>query len=181
MIQAAETREKWLTKRRKRLGATDISAIFGVNPYRTAYEVWLDKRDLLEDWKGNDATELGNRLEPALLDEAEHRWGPINRNVTVFAKDLPSASTLDGQLIETGEPIETKTAGLLNEFAELGHWGEPGTDEIPDWYLVQCHTQILCTGASLCRMLALIAGRGMVEYEIRRDQQVCDAIAKTSA
>lgn len=169
-------RQQWLAERRTRLGATDISAIFGINPYRTAYEVWLEKRGLLEDWQGNEATYLGNLLEPGLLDEAENRWGQLERNVVVQAPGLPIASTLDGWLTDDEEPVEIKTAGLVSEFAELGHWGDPGTDEIPEWYLVQAHTQLFCTGSERCRMLALIGGRGIVEYEIQRDQEICDAI-----
>ena len=70
MNTAPTSRETWLAERRKRLGATDVSAILGLNPYKTAYEVWLDKRNMLEPWNGNAATSLGLMLEPAILDEA---------------------------------------------------------------------------------------------------------------
>lgn len=175
-LSPAPNRAQWLEERKSRLGATDVSAVLGINPYRTAYEVWLDKRGQLEAWEGNDATYLGSLLEPAILDEAERRWGEIERNVVSKHDKAPIAATLDGWLVEAEEVVEIKTAGLTNEFAELGHWGESATDQIPDWYLLQVQTQLLCTGADWCRMLALISGRGLVYYCIQRDDKVGNVI-----
>lgn len=169
-------RQAWLESRRHWLGSTDVSAILGINPWRTAYEVWLDKTGKLDDWEGNNSTELGHILEPAILDEAERRWGPLERQKVVRDKQAPLASTLDGWLIDQRRPVEAKTAGLTCEWVELGHWGESGTDEIPDWYLVQNQTQLACTDSDLVHVLALIAGRGLVEYSIARDQKIIDMI-----
>lgn len=175
-LSPAPDRAQWLEERKTRLGATDVSAILGLNPYRTAYEAWLDKKGLLENWEGNDATYLGSLLEPAILDEAEKRWGTIARNVCAKHDTAPIAVTLDGWLVGNAEPVEIKTAGLTNEFAELGHWGESATDQIPEWYLLQVQTQLLCTDAEWCRMLALISGRGLVYYCVKRDEKVGNVI-----
>lgn len=172
MTKAPETREEWLAERRKRLGATDVSAILGINPYKTAYEVWLDKLDRLEGWEGNAATDLGNMLEPAILDEAERRWGQLERQMVVHDINSPIAATLDGWLVDQEQVVEVKTAGLTNEFAELGHWGEEYSDEIPQWYLIQMQVQLMCTESELGRMLALISGRGLVTYQVDRDDEV---------
>lgn len=176
-VEAAPgSREKWLAERKKRLGATDVSAVLGLNPYRTAYEVWLDKRDLLEPWEGNAATELGSRLEPALLDEAEARWGELQRNVVAVCGDAPIAATLDGWLVDREEVVEAKTAGLLSDFADVGEWGEEYTDEIPEQYVIQTQVQLLCTGAKVARVIALVNGRGILTYTILRDDAVCEII-----
>lgn len=183
-LEAAMDRERWLMDRRSRLGATDVSAILGINPYKTAYEVWLDKKGLLPAWEGNDATRLGQMLEPVLLDAAESMWARdegMERNVVVKHDCLPIAATLDGWLNGPEEVVEIKTAGLTNEFAELGHWGEAGTDQIPNWYLVQVQTQLLCTEAERARMLALISGRGLVDYEVKRDPEIGNVIGETCA
>lgn len=176
MNTAPTSRETWLAERRKRLGATDVSAILGLNPYKTAYEVWLDKRNMLEPWNGNAATSLGLMLEPAILDEAERRWGKIERQMVVHDLNSPIAATLDGWLVESAQVVEVKTAGLTHEFAQLGHWGEELTDEIPEWYLVQMQTQLFCTEAEMGRMLALIGGRGLVEYHVYFDAEVATEI-----
>lgn len=176
--QPAPDRETWLAQRRQRMGATDVSAILGINPYRTAYEVWLDKTDRLERWSGNDATYLGNILEPALLDEAERLWGKMDRNVVAICSTAPIASTLDGYLLDHNQPVEIKTAGLFNAFKEAEGWGEANSDEVPDAYLCQVQTQMLCSNTESAKLLALIAGRGLVEYEINVDHDVCNMIVE---
>lgn len=176
MHPAPTDRKQWLAARKERLGATDVSAILGVHPYKSQYEVWLDKLDMLDEWSGNAATDLGNMLEPAILDEAERRWGRMDRQMVVHDEQSPIAATLDGWLPDLRQVVEVKTAGLTNEFAELGHWGEPLTDEIPQWYLVQLQVQLFCTGGELGRMLALISGRGLVEYRSEPDEETADSI-----
>ena len=112
MVQVTEAptdREQWLAERRQRIGATDVSAIMGVNPYSTAYDVWLDKTGKLEPWDGNDATSIGNILEPSILDEAERRWGELNRQVVVKDIHSPVAATLDGWNPKTWEVVEVKS------------------------------------------------------------------------
>jgi predicted phage-related endonuclease len=36
-------REEWLVLRRKGIGGSDVSAILGINPWKTAMDVWLEK------------------------------------------------------------------------------------------------------------------------------------------
>lgn len=176
MTAAPTDRDEWLAERRKRLGATDVSAILGLNQYKTAYEVWLDKRGMLVDGEPNAAMLLGSRLEPSLLDEAEERWGAMERQMVVHDAQSPIAATLDGWLIDAKRPVEVKTSGLSTDFAEKGHWGDKNTDEVPEWYLVQVQTQLMCTEAERCNMLALIGGRGLVEYFIDRDDEIATMI-----
>ena len=44
-------KQEWLKKRKNYLGGTDLAAICGLNPYRTALDVYLDKTsdDIAED------------------------------------------------------------------------------------------------------------------------------------
>lgn len=166
-----------LRRRAKALGATDIAALFGISPYKTAYEVWLEKRGMLEHQPANEAMQLGLALEPGLLDLAEQKFGPMMRQVPVHCSGAPIASTCDGVLTDgSNTPVEIKTAGLAGYTADVTHWGDPGTDQIPDWYLLQVHTQLLCTQAERAYVLALIAGRGVVHYQVDRDDSVCQVI-----
>lgn len=180
LTEAPADRDVWLAERRKRLGATDVSAILGVNPYKTAYEVWLEKRGMLEDWEGNAATELGNDLEPVLLDKAERIWGKLKRQVVVYDALSPVASTLDGWLIEQCKVVECKTGGMTSEFADLSHWDNEEETKlpIPVWYWVQMQCQLMGTETSSGYILAIIGGRGYRQYEIDRHDAVIDGIRR---
>jgi putative phage-type endonuclease len=179
--EAVIDREQWLIERRKRLGATDVASILELDPYRSAYEVWLDKTGQLEPWEGNEATQLGNLLEPALLTIAEGKYASgkqFETQLSVVHSSLPIAATLDGYVRDDNLPVEIKTAGMVNAFAELSQWGEAGSDQIPQNYLVQVQTQMMCCDARRAKVLALIFGRGIVEYEVERDDVVCEIIGK---
>lgn len=51
------------------LGGSDIPAIMGISPFKTRYELLLEKAGLREDdFSGNIYTEYGNALEPQIRD-----------------------------------------------------------------------------------------------------------------
>ena len=59
------SREEWLAYRRQGLGGSDAAAVLGISPFRTAVDLYYDKRNLpIEDDEGNwVAMEVGNLLE----------------------------------------------------------------------------------------------------------------------
>ncbi|MFG0250762.1 MAG: YqaJ viral recombinase family protein, partial [Phycisphaeraceae bacterium JB051] len=136
-----------IEQRHHRVGASDVATILGMPTFRNrnAYTTWLEKCDMLEPEKRTDASiTAGNRLEPVVLDFAEEQYGDLDRNVVVWDKQgAPIASTLDGQVKANGRPVEAKTSGI--EGPIHGTWGEAGSDEVPDGYIIQCQTQLLCT------------------------------------
>jgi putative phage-type endonuclease len=173
-VQQVFSREQWLRDRKKAIGASDVAAILGVSPYASPWDVWADKTDRVEPWGGNVATRLGQRFEPAVLDFAEETLGTLARNVRVLHPALPVASTLDAQCVGSLRPVEAKTTGLAGP--SYGDWGLAGTNEVPENYLVQVHAQLLCTGADLGYLFALLPGRGVVQYEIERSDKLCEQL-----
>jgi|LSQX01.2.fsa_nt_gb putative phage-type endonuclease len=57
------TREEWLETRRGGIGGSDISAIAGMNPWRSPLAVYLDKRGEIEDGPDNERMYWGRQLE----------------------------------------------------------------------------------------------------------------------
>ena len=175
--------ESEITARRSRIGASDIASILGMPTFRgrNAYSTWLDKCGLLEPEKRvSAAITAGNRLEPVVLDHAEGLYGPLERNVVVAdPKGGPIASTLDGRVKADGVPVEAKTSGI--EGPLHGEWGEALTDQVPDAYLIQCQAQLLCTGAGECHLVALLGGRGFVEFRIEPQTQIIGTIRNVAA
>lgn len=54
-VKEAEDHEKWLAVRNQGIGGSDASVIMGLNPYKSAYQLWLEKRGVAEpeDLTGN--------------------------------------------------------------------------------------------------------------------------------
>lgn len=60
------TREEWLDWRRRGIGGSDVSAIIGLSPFRTARDIYYDKLGIaaVEEDEGNwVAMEMGHLLE----------------------------------------------------------------------------------------------------------------------
>lgn len=171
-------RAKWLADRRKSIGASEVSSILGLSPYGTAWEVAADKRGLLDPFE-NRATNAGQVLEVAVLDHAETVLGKLKRNVRVLHKSLPLASTCDAQVAIDDSPVEAKTTGIVGPV--IGQWGDALTDQLPDYYLVQVHAQLMCTAKEMGYLFALLPGRGFVEYHIEANPKLHEHIGNVCA
>lgn len=154
-----------MTDRKTFIGGSDIASICGLSPYKTAFDLWVEKTGKVKiEVEENDAIRAGRLIEPVLVQAAfDHSTGAnLEKDKRVFQmmEGVPCAVQLDGvfDMLAPGEDgkagIEAKTAGQgLN-------WGEPGTDEVPDAYLVQATWQIMVAGLRKVIMPALLGGRG---------------------
>lgn len=168
--------------RKRSVGASDVAAICGVAAPggRTAWDVWARLTDKLVDpsradgsGSGNEAIELGNALEDMLVGWAGERLGcEVLRNVIVEGEpdrfSFPTHAQCDGVALAEDDraPVEAKTAGLAGPFMNAGEWGEEGSGEIPEAYLVQATWQAHILGAHMTHVPAMLGGRGRVLYRV---------------
>lgn len=61
--------------RTRYIGGSDIGAILGVNPYKTALDVYREKIGEAEPFEGNQHTRRGTRLEQIAAEEFEQQVG----------------------------------------------------------------------------------------------------------
>lgn len=176
-----DNEQAWREARQTRLHTTDLAAILGVCPWKTALEIQWEKQGKLDPFAGNAATEIGHVVEPGLLDYAEQRLGPMERQAVWHAPEACLAATLDGWVPSTGENVEAKTAGLLSDFIDVSDWGEDGTDAIPPNYLLQTQGGMLCSGAEVCHVYALIQDRGVCYFRVKADEALQQFLASTCA
>jgi len=158
--------------RRKHITATDATAILGLNPWRSAYDVFLSKTGALEEADETEVQHRGSRLESALLDEAQELYGPLIRNQFRVAADGILSATCDAIVVSTGNPVEVKTAG----WSSSSEWGAEGTDEIPERVIVQCHVQLLVTERTTCHVIALLPGLEIKPYVVTLNEALGEVI-----
>lgn len=161
--------------RRDYIGCSDLPAMLGLDPYRNAYDLWLDKTSKVNDAPSSDAAEAGTLFEPGVVDWAEMQLGKLRRNIELFANKFHLIDHLDAQIIDNDEPVEAKTSGLFGPLKKE-EWGETNTDELPDRVIVQCHGHMICTEKEICHVPAFLGGRGFVMYHVERDQVIADTI-----
>lgn len=168
-----KTEADWLAWRQDGIGASNAAAALGVSPYQTPFELWARKTGQLGPIVENRAMTIGKLAEPMIsaLYRLETGDPIVRREVSCQVPGAPwIKATLDG-ISERGTVVEFKTAN--SRMSE--QWGEPGTDEIPTSYLVQCHTQLLCSDAPFVEVACLIGGDDFRLYRVDRDREM-DAI-----
>ena len=164
------------------IGSSDAAAIVGKSPYKTPYDLWLEKVQMVDgEVKSNEACELGNMCEDGLVTWAQVQIGArgVQRDVTVRDEDCPFiAANLDAVLEQsdgTHANCEAKTAGLASPL-QWERWGEEFTDEVPEEYIIQAHHQMYVAKLNITYLPALLAPRGRKLFIIRRDEALIQAV-----
>ncbi|QLG87673.1 YqaJ viral recombinase family protein [Chitinibacter bivalviorum] len=189
----APTREEFLAQRMKGIGGSDAGTIMGANPYKTAYELYLEKRQELEAEDIGDKlpVKIGIDLEDFVakeyqdqtgfkvqrfnnqLQHPDHPWmlGNLDRVVSLDGK----APAHKGEL-RTKRLLECKTA--LGRFLDKTMWGPSGTDQVPEHYFFQCMHYLAVSGADQIDLAVLLAGPEVRIYHIVRDEELIALMIK---
>jgi len=179
--------EQQLSERNQYIGASDIPIIMGFSTFMNPYDLWLQKTGrLVENGKASRAAEAGIELEPLILNRASQELGRIKKS-TAKGQALEFRITIEGVLYvvhpdgialeKQSRPVEAKSSGILYPTAE--HWGEPGSDDIPDRVILQSHGQMMATGKDICYVPVVLTGMKFSIYEIPFRQEIRDAIVES--
>lgn len=169
--------EEQRIERRKGIWASDVPKIVGVDPYGSAYDVWLEKTGKLPDeQRSNDAADAGTRFEPAIVSWAEEKLGPLERDVEIFDTDLGIGAHLDAQVLKDDRVVEAKTSGLFGPLKE--EWGEDRSDDVPKRVIVQTQIQMLVAKTDIAYVPAFLGGRGLSMFEIPFDKELAGILAE---
>lgn len=163
-----------LEKRRQSIGASEMPAVLNLSPFATPADIYAAKVYGVESSKGNTSTEMGNRLEPVLIDYAAETHGlhDVLRGGS-FVDGILSCTLDAGSDDETG--IEAKATSQAHE------WDRNKSDGVPDHVMIQCQQQIAV--AKLRRVLvpvAFVTGYAIEWqcFEILPEQSIIDHIRK---
>lgn len=162
-----DDRVKWLSMRK--LGSSDAAAICGLNPYRSKFQVFLEKLGQAET-EENEAMRWGNLLEPIIAQEFANRTGfaiaKDNRLLQHPHYEFMTA-TLDYRMVDAdGKPgiLEIKNR---NFFAGKDFSEGPGDDAH-----IQVAHDMAVTGLSYAYVCALFGGNRLVYHRIERDEDL---------
>jgi putative phage-type endonuclease len=167
------TREEWLLARAQGIGGSDAGVILGLNKYRTAFELWLEKTGQVTPQEiDNEAIYWGNEMENVVAKEFEKRTGKkVRRSNFMYSHpEYPFIkANVDRLVVGDSAVLECKTASafLAKEWED---------DEIPDTYLVQVQHYLGVTGKEKGYIAVLIGGNRFVWKEIDRDEELISAI-----
>lgn len=170
-------REEWLKWRRMGIGGSDAAVIAGVSPFRSIFELWMDKTGQAEATEGEESEPIhfGNVLEPVVRREFMRRTGmKVRRKMALLQSgEHPfMLADLDGVIYENGKMcvFEAKTASAYKkEIWEAG---------VPLEYQYQAQHYMAVTGAEKTYIAALVGGNRFIYHELLRDNEMIESIIR---
>lgn len=155
---------EWLKHRQAGIGGSDASCIAGLNPWKSAIQLYMDKKEENPQEQKSLRMELGNRLEGLVAELFTEATGLKVRNVNGILKNdkYPFAlANIDRAIVGEKAFLECKTT---NSYA-LKEWEEG----VPAHYEIQCLHYMAITGATHCYIAALIGNSDFIWHKIERD------------
>ena len=171
----------WHAMRAQDLTSTDVAALFGISPYKTAFELWHEKRSgEVARVKDNDRMRWGRRLESVVAEgiAEENGWQirPFKEYGRLPELRLGSSFDFRARQIHTGEDspndsiLEIKTVDFL---AFRNGWTiEDDYVEAPPHIELQVQHQMLVSGLRRAYIGVLIGGNRIEVLEREADDQV---------
>ena len=164
----------WLRYRTMGIGGSDVSVIAGINPYKSAYQLWLEKTGQTEPAESeNEYTHFGTVLEPVIRKEFMERTGfkVRQKHMLLQSETYPfMLANLDGVVKVNGEMciFEAKTASAY----KLDEW----QSGIPPEYMLQVQHYMTVTDTKKAYIAALIGGNHFLYKLIERDNEIISKI-----
>lgn len=179
-FQIHESEEAWHQARHQNINSTESSALFGLNKYKTAIEVWAEKcQDQPTVWEGNRYTKMGQLLEPLIARAVCESLSVPVVKVKAYATrtDARMGSSFDFMV---PEKAESKYAGWLVEcknVSERVYYSDWTEDEAPPHIEVQVQHQMHCMPSAPGTIIAALVGGNDLRLVFReRDDEFGDSL-----
>lgn len=160
--------------RRGWIGSSDMAAILGLSPWKTGYELFLEKTGQVEqadaDPEKAKLFRRGKRLEPIICQMLTEERGLeiVARNQRYVHPDYPFlACEVDAEAMVDGERVnvEAKTAHQFTAWK----YGAEGTDQVPVEYACQAAFAQMVTRRNRTIFGVLFGADDLVTYDLPRD------------
>jgi len=165
--------DEWLAWRKSGIGASEIAAVIGISPFKTAHGLWQEKTGAVEGFKGNAATQRGSDLEEVARVAYEVGRTDVNTANTCLTHDSYTfiKASLDGW-IDDEIIIEIKCPLAKNY--------EAMKEEIPAYYIAQMQQQMLVSGAKRCVFWVFDPELGGYATMVEADSEYFETIIKAA-
>lgn len=174
-------REDWLQARTTGIGGSDVAAILGLSTWKTPLAVYQEKRGEIPPQPDNSAMKWGRYLEPVVRQAYADETGREVRVPTELIRHplydhmIANLDGVAGGGTELVRIFEAKTARTADG------WGEPGSDEIPQPYLLQVQHYMEVTGVTVADVAVLIGGSDFRLYEVPADRELQEMLIDAEA
>lgn len=170
--------EDWQIYReqQKGIGGSEAATILGVNPYKSKFNLWLEKTGQIPREKvDNKYVEWGNLLEPVIRKKFQKETGfKVMQNNFVLQHDEHDfmVANLDGEVIDPS----FSGRGVLEIKTTSEHNKKDWANGCPIHYMCQIQHYLAVTGYEYAYIVCLCGGNHFVYYLVERDDYVIDQL-----
>jgi len=171
-------RSHWLELRSKVITSTEVPALFGLSPYKTAFELWHEKRGQVSEFNSNERVKWGTRLEASIASgiAEDMSWNIRKKDEFIWDDELKLGASFDFEIENPKAILEIKNVDSL-QFSR--GWIIDGDNiESPPHIELQIQTQLAVSGLDKAWIGALIGGNRVELLERNRDEKIIEAIKK---
>ena len=161
-------KEEWLRYRKGGIGGSDAGAVCGLNPYRTAMEVYYDKTSDEIEEMDNEAMRQGREFEEYVARRFMEATGKKVRRANALYYDERHPfmyADVDRLVVGENAGLECKTASPYM----ADQWKD---GKIPLSYQIQCYHYMSVFQADAWYIAVLIYGKEFQFHRIERDEAV---------
>ena len=161
------TREEWLRERQKGIGGSDASVVLGFNPWKSPFQLYIEKTGGHIEEVDNEAIHWGNVLEDVVAEEFTRRTGKkVRRRNQIFRHKEHDwmIANIDRDIVGERALLECKTTNAFNADAWEG-------DQIPPAYMCQVQHYMAVLDYERAYIAVLIGGQRFEWKEIARDDE----------
>lgn len=162
-------REDFLKARRNGLGGSDIGAVLGVSPFKTAVDVFLAKTEPNPEEEHNELFYWGHALEAPIAERfARDHQIQVLRDIPIMRHKEHEwmVANVDGIINDADRGIlEIKTVSAFGG----RDWGVDGSDEVPLAYVAQVAWYMAIMDYDYAKIAALFGGNDYREFHVERD------------
>lgn len=167
-------------ERRLGIGASEVAAIVGLSPWKTALDVYREKTGEALPSPDSDAASWGRALERPVADhyyQAMKKTVPalvMHQGTTIRHEHFPWAYATPDRVL-TSFASGRKDIWLLEvktrSWRTADVFGLPGTNEVGDEVFCQVQWQMFVTGETRCDVALLVDGRDFRVYTVMADER----------
>lgn len=166
--------EKQIIERRSYIGGSDVAAILSVSPWMTPFMLYQSKIGNLTDkadTSPGSPIDRGNQCEDKICEFYANESGyrllnSTDSALTFYHEEYDFLhANVDSKVAYRNLLVECKTS------SNRKHWGRPGTNEIPIYYLTQVAFYCALSGATSCDIPVLFFSQ-FYKHELVRQAHI---------
>lgn len=171
-------REDWLAARRKGIGGSDAAAALGQSRYKSSYELWAEKTGALADEKPDTERMLFGRVMESVIANlyAERHGVHVRRRNAIIHHPKYHFMLANVDRVIEGVRVGLECKNVDSLAYRFGEWGEPGSDQVPTEYLLQCAHYMFVLDYPEWHLAACIGGNHLATYVIHRDRELDEMV-----